>query len=913
MAAAYALPASPDCMKIKQADGTYLTVRMIGDERFHYALTPDGFPLIEKDGVYHYAQLAADGIVEATTLKASDIDKRSQAERAFLQSTDASALMDKLNTMETEQTKIYNSYIYNKVCAARLNSPNSMRFGDFVAEGSPKTLVVLVEFDDVKFCQADPAAYFRRMLSEEGFSDNGATGSVLDYFKVNSSGKYTPDFEIVGPVKLDKPLSYYGANDLIGVKDKNAPELVSDLCTLIDPEVDFTRYDNNKNGVIDGLYIIYAGEGEATGGPSLSIWPHCSFFSLLHPDTPYLYDGVQLDTYAISHEWENGKPAAAGVFIHEYCHLLGLPDIYTGDKSILTPGHWSVLDMGPYNNERRTPPLYSAFERYALGWVEPRVLSGRENVKLLPLAENDVCIVPVNEQECYLFENRQQTGWDAYIPGHGMLVWHLDYNKENFLNVNGDGEHQRVDLVEADDKRDEATRAGDAFPGTAGVTEFGDDTKPSMRSWDGMPQNVMLTEIAETDGVITFRVNGGLKEIATPQKPAVNSLTPYGFTLSWEPVADAVDYKVTIQRADGNGEPAGALTGGATAFDAEGLEESTDYLCGVQSIGPDGFVSEMSELTAVTTPEMSFVFTRPEGLEATAEEGHGFTLSWSPLAEADAYEVTVWGVRQGDAFRLAEGFDEGASLPEGWEQSGCVAMANDSYAGVSKPALKMAPGSWLQTSAMADDVKGLSLWMRGISPKQGAQIEVEALCDGEWKAWESIAADSGEGRTMTLSNAPVGSRAIRLTFRSDGGSVVIDDLMVLWGAEEILEADPAFNPASVENENLTVTPTGTYERYLCSVTGVSGNRRSLPSEQIAVTLPVAVRGIHADGAALQVQGRTLTLNCETTPCIFEVSDIAGRVLLTRKLQPSETAAFTVSYPGIYIVRCGDKTFKTIVK
>lgn len=912
LSSAVALPARPDFVKVRQADGTSLTVRLVGDERFHYALTPDGFPLVDMEGVYRYARLAADGSVEAGPVKASEPSERTVAESDFLSHADPSSVLDRLGRMHAEEARKYN----NKVCASRCNAPGSMRFGDFVAEGSPKVLVVLVEFEDVKFRHPDPAAHFRRMLSEKDFSDNGATGSVLDYLALNSSGKFTPDFEVVGPVMVDRPLSYYGANSIVGGRDINVHELITDLCAKIDPEVDFSRYDNNRNGVLDGIYVIYAGEGEATGGPSWTIWPHCSFFSLLYPDTPFVYDGIRLDTYAISNEWEDERPSAAGVFIHEFCHLLGLPDIYSysGDPACFTPGRWSVLDMGPYNNERRTPPLYSAFERYVLGWVEPRVLSARDNITLRPIAANDVCIVKVSDRECYLFENRQQTGWDEYIPGHGMLVWHLDYDKGLFIGANDDPEHQRIDLVEADGRRDEESRAGDAFPGTASVTVFGDDTSPSMRSWAGMPLNVMLSEITETDGMIRFRVNGGLTEVAVPDRPEASDIAPWGFVLSWTPVESAADYRVSVRRADGRDELLTALTGGAASFRAEGLEEATTYLCSIQATGPDGFVSAESEAAQVSTPEMSFVFTRPKGLEASTDEGRGFTLRWEPLAEAASYEVSVWGVDEGDPLRLEEGFDGGAELPGGWEQQGCMAMANDSYAGMSKPSLKMAPGSWLQTAAMADDVKEISLWLRGISPKPGAVIDAEALCDGEWEAWGSIAAASPEGRTASLAGAPAGCRAVRLTFRSSGGSVAVDDIALLWGAEQVLVAEPGFSPATAPGESLTVVPASGLTRYRCSVVGLNGALRSLPSQSIDLSLAAAAGAyVREDGASLTTEGKTLTARSGSEPASLLVTDPAGRTLLARHILPGETATFTAAAAGIYIVRIGGKVFKTILR
>ena len=125
------------------------------------------------------------------------------------------------------------------------------------------------------------------------------------------------------------------------------------------------------------------------------------------------------------------------------------------------------------------------------------------------------------EQEYYLFENRQQTGWDKYIPASGMLVWHIDYDITPFYNneVNNTKDHQYVDLVEADNIQDyptgidswtgyyiypASTQTGDPFPGSKRVKSFGFNTTPSLRSWSGKNLGVELTNIAETNGRITF-------------------------------------------------------------------------------------------------------------------------------------------------------------------------------------------------------------------------------------------------------------------------------------------------------------------------------------------------------------------------------------------------------------------------
>ena len=203
-----------------------------------------------------------------------------------------------------------------------------------------------------------------------------------------------------------------------------------------------------------------------------------------------------------------------GTFCHEFSHVLGLPDLYSTDYYVpsFTPDSWILMDRGPYNNNGKTPPYYSIYERYALGWITPQEIGKPADIKLDNISKNVGYIIKTdNENEYFLLENRQQEGWDKYIPGHGMLIWHIDYNQEVWdLNaVNNIPSHQYVDIEEADAIQTDETRAGDTFPGTSNVTSFTDDTNPSMKTWKGNGLNKPITDIEEKDGIIRFKISGG--------------------------------------------------------------------------------------------------------------------------------------------------------------------------------------------------------------------------------------------------------------------------------------------------------------------------------------------------------------------------------------------------------------------
>lgn len=507
----FAVPAKRGLITVRQADGTELQVQIVGDEHSHYYLSEDGYLLLNDGDIYYYAQVDSGGSFIKSPMAARPAGLRSEEARSFLGQVDKAKTVSAMKTRSEELRNV------RRAKALQASSPRRTRIGlfdtGFPATGVQKGLAVLVEYTDVKFRLDDPYDYFNRMLNETGFSDNGATGSAAEYFRTSSNGQFQPEFDVYGPVTLSHNMSYYGANGYGG--DDMRPYLMPvEACELLDGEVDFSQYDRDGDGFIDMCYVFYAGEGEATGGGSNTVWPH-SWNVTSGDRTPHVFDGVQLDKYACSNEWEHyeDRPCGIGTFVHEFSHVLGLPDLYATDyTSAFTPGEWTVLDQGSYNNNSHTPPLYTVYERYSLGWIEPTVIDGPADISLESIGNNVGCIIPTgDENEFFLLENRQQTGWDEYIPGHGMLVWHVDYDLDVWTGntVNNLSSHQYVDIEEADNRRTEATRSGDSFPGTGGVTSFTDDTRPSMKTWAGKKLGLPITEITETGGIVSFKVAGG--------------------------------------------------------------------------------------------------------------------------------------------------------------------------------------------------------------------------------------------------------------------------------------------------------------------------------------------------------------------------------------------------------------------
>lgn len=537
--ATMAVPAYPGLIKYTQPDGTKIELRIVGDGHGHATYTVDGRLTADAGGRIEYAKFDNSG-----TPVPSGIAVGSQkATPAVIDRLQNPALLERwVGKIEAHRSQRLASARVNhgpaKSAPANDFEPGDTTSGDNSSEEGPivplnfgrtsssfpvtgvqKGLVVLVEYQDIKFEYGD-YDYFNRMLNEEGFSDYGSLGSARDWFVYNSNGKFLPDFDVYGVVTLPYDRKYYGQNNIAG-DDKNAHKMAIDALTILDNEVDFSQYDRDGDGMIDNVFIFYAGQGEHDTNIANAVWPHSWSVVDAEPIKKYVFDGVRLGQYACTCEHPNGykRPDGIGTFIHEFSHVIGLPDLYvTTYTGGFTPGAWSVLDSGPYNNDRLTPPNYSSYEKYALGWIDLKLLEpGVVELPDLSLSNVAYALPTDKKNEFFFFENRQHLGNDAYIPGHGMLVWHVDYNRYSWEGntVNNNASHQGVDLVEADDKRTEYTRDGDSFPGASGRTHFrySADFSPRkepqafLRSWSRKDLGVEIDSIAETDdGLIVLNV-----------------------------------------------------------------------------------------------------------------------------------------------------------------------------------------------------------------------------------------------------------------------------------------------------------------------------------------------------------------------------------------------------------------------
>ena len=570
-----AVKMKPGINIIKQADGTTITVRAYGDEDLSYFLASDGTLLYQEGTNFYIAGVKADGTLYSTGVLAHEPSMRTIKEISAIKAQNAKAFY---NSMETQAKA-------NKVRREPMTPDNSL----LPSLGKHKIPVILVEFSDVEFSVENPKATFdkylngKELFNKETDPEMGQNyASVAKYFKDMSFGKFEPEFEVYGPVNLGKPLATYGAGYS---SQEKMGLLLTDACTAVDDEVDFTQYDSNDDGNIDLIYIIYAGFSQSIAGNSTDC---------IHPKSGYLslaksFDGMDVKRYGVNNEL-NGTPAdqangpiinGIGLFCHEFSHCMGLPDLYPKSGSIAEAcinqnmDYWSLMDAGEYTANGYRPTAYTAWERERLGWMEIGTLTGPSNVELKSLDEGGAAFRIYNDKdetghEYYIVENVQNNGWNKNLFGNGLMVTHVDYLSSQFslggCKVNNTEGHPRMHVMAADgmfvpeyflgstiedsyitflkehnadlvakyggkvfsieDYKAEA--AGDLFPGTSNATSLTDDSQP-MKAWtyNGETMGKPITDITnDTEkGIVSFKFMGGGEPVDGINEVTVNKTT----------------------------------------------------------------------------------------------------------------------------------------------------------------------------------------------------------------------------------------------------------------------------------------------------------------------------------------------------------------------------------------------------
>lgn len=536
-----AVPAKPGVKKIVTLkDGSTVELTLRGDEHFSFYTDSEGQPCQVVNG--QLKMMTQEEVTEIWTA-----NKRQRIEMAGL---------DVL-----------------KRAARRAGTPSN------ATTGNHRGLVILMEFPDKKFVTKNLQKTYERFFNEEGYNEGGMAGSVRDFFKKQSYDKLTIEFDVVGPYTTANDMEYYGAH----YKDNSGSEH-NDIHPVLmvreavdaahEAGVDFSKYDWDKDGNVDQVFVIYAGYSEAQGAAPETIWPH--EWSLSVENKRVKYDGVWINTYGCAAELM-GKSGTTmdgiGTACHEFSHCLGLPDMYDKKGDNFGMSYWDVMDQGSYNDDSRTPAGYTSYERWFSGWLTPTEIKETKRVTdMKPIATNKEAYVLYNDKnknEYYLLENRQPVGFDAKLPGHGLLILHVDYNEGAWTSnkVNDDVDHQRCTIIPADNELTSGRvgLAGDPWPGITMNTLLGHYTTPAATLYnentDGTKlMSKLIDDISENTETQTVSFAVGRTEMIPPSSEETTvQASKNSFTITWPEVSGATGYEVelkTVGRSPDNVEEA---------------------------------------------------------------------------------------------------------------------------------------------------------------------------------------------------------------------------------------------------------------------------------------------------------------------------------------------------------------------
>lgn len=548
--AAFAAPALTGAFTVRQPDGTLLNVEQFGDENLHWTVTTDGVFVINRNGAYYVAAIDEWGELSSTDVLAHAEELRDSKELQLiaLQSTRLSLFHQRQNSTETRSPNIFSGGKY------------------FPHQGSPRVLTILVAFQDSAFTINNPVDAFDQYLNGETQKDLGNKNhynqtSVRQYFDICSRGQFTPQFDIVGPVTLPHEMTYYGS-DTETRHDGRFSTFCREAVTQAKDHVsDWSVYDNDGDGTVEMVCIVYAGYGQNQGGGVETLWaksdrmdievadvPKISFFNC-SPEHYYPSSKIDEEGVAIK-DYINGT----GVFTHEMSHCMGLPDLYQTKGNYInnqSMESWDIMDYGMYNRNGYAPAPYTAWEQEVMGWIEIEPITASQHISdLTPLEEGGKAFKWVNPadengNEYIVMECIMERGLSTYAYGSGLLVYHVAYphsvvkledNPNNtigrpsvavvpasgtLINISISGSGKQYTKAEW-----KSSMAGAVFPGINEVNSLTPELElPNYLFYDGddasLPIELELHDITLSDNGVSFYIKTPEPDGIRPARPSL--------------------------------------------------------------------------------------------------------------------------------------------------------------------------------------------------------------------------------------------------------------------------------------------------------------------------------------------------------------------------------------------------------
>lgn len=497
----FSIPAYPGLVKYTCPDGTQLYIRLRGDENFKWAVTEENYILLRDSiGDWCYAQIDNEGLLYASKWKLSA--NLTTEDKSFIRN-------DSEIVIHKKQETNVKTILDNRRNVISSPFPN----------GKYKTLVILMQYKDLYFQKTKNEYY--DLFNKVGYNEDGAKGSVKDFYLENSYGKFDLTCDVIGPFTAKNNMEYYGGNNSKG-NDIHPEELFLEALSLVSGEVDFADYDTDGDGILNNVHIIFAGYGEEAGATSDAIWSHeVRFYE------PIDIDGFKLNGYSCAPEFRgnSGKGISRiGVHCHEIGHSLGAMDFYDTDYNVdgeyLGTGVWDLMAAGSWNEDGISPAHFNPYVKKTFGWVECETLTEGDTLIPSSFESNKIyCIKTEAEGDYFLLENRQQEGFSSSLPGSGLMIYHIlpqitELSSENKINTAFPQACYPV-CAGSDYKIPEKnpTSYGNInsemcpFPGKSFSLHFDQESVPAALAANGTKAKVYLRNIVqEENGDISFTV-----------------------------------------------------------------------------------------------------------------------------------------------------------------------------------------------------------------------------------------------------------------------------------------------------------------------------------------------------------------------------------------------------------------------
>jgi immune inhibitor A len=501
--------------------------------------------------------------------------------------------------------------------------------------GTCRALVILVDFQD-KPADLDghDTLFFEHML----FADTQT--SMRGYFAGNSYDRFVVRGDVCGWLRADcRHRDFVNRDGTPGTADDHGldvssgamdPEvceyplnvwgLVRHAVLLADETVDFSAYDNDgadgvpssgdDDGFVDALFIVHSGPGaEIFGGMILGvdyIWSMQSSLEYYSPTETTIVDGVGVGPFVLVPEL-----GEIGVYAHEFCHLLGLPDLYNSETGNPVVGPFCLMDEGAWNGPMgragSVPSHLSAPMKLLLGWVDPKKVclgcDGSAEVIGAEIGAHGTSSRPYqvlgnpggvdwSDQgggigEYFILENRQ-TGsgyYESYLPASGLLIWKVDESRPD----NNSLSRRLAEIIQADGEVVDPQVPGmnipdgpsDVWPGSLGKQEFTPTTFPASNLSGNRFSGVAVGNIVQTVyGTITADIRVGLpkkgKTYAYPNPHSLKETSPIRIVFVPDPGPD-IPYAFSVKIFDLEGNLVRTLdSGGETSGDGTALWDTRD-------------------------------------------------------------------------------------------------------------------------------------------------------------------------------------------------------------------------------------------------------------------------------------------------------------------------------------------------